>query len=385
MVGCFGSNRTKMMPTIRPPNRPIIASLDKFTIDASYQTAQVCCTASDRCSELLRQMPKCLFCPTEQDILTEEHVFPAALGGVLVVENSVCAECNNGFSKFEQPLIMELAPLRLIFKIPDRYGRIPYADATVTTATSEYDARVMGDGRLQMKRIVTEIVTQDGKREFLHQFLTDRQRERLERESKEKGYQLIQEGPGKPEEGEVHLGGNLKEIGTPDGLRAVAKIAFMGLAFRAGANLARSGAFDEIRAYISTGSGTSPVRLFVHQRFMNAVQQGPHQHSIIIAARHDRRRVDAIVTLFGGICYFVEMSNRYDGADFFATLVYNAQLGEVDGVLQSHFQAEMLQTEDVLNSSETVWADLVESGKVFVRYLEKVIEAKRMRDRGAVR
>lgn len=326
-------------------------------------------------------MPKCLFCPHEEDPLTEEHVFPAALGGVLVVENSVCSGCNNGFSKFEQPLISELAPLRLMFQIPDRYGKIPYAEATVKTTSREYEARVMGDGKLQMKRIVTEIVTQDGKREFLHQFLTGRQREKLEKEAIEKGLRLIQEGPGEPQRGEVHLGGELEVIGRPEGLRTVAKIAYMGLAFRAGVNVAKSDAFSELRDYILNGTGKVLTRLFVHEGFMNAVQQGPHQHSVVIAARHDIRRVDAIVRLFGGLSYFVEMSNHYDGADFFATLVYDAHRGEENGVLQTHFQAEMLQTEDVLNSRDTVWADSVTSGQFFVAYIEKAINAKIRRER----
>ena len=137
-------------------------------------------------------MAICIFCPREEYPLSEEHVFPAALGGVLVVEDAVCTACNNGFSQFEQPLNMELAPLRLFLRIPDRYGRIPYAEATVKTATKEYEARtswVMANFR--MKRIVTEIVNQDGKREFLHQFLTDRQREKLEKEVIEKGLQLF--------------------------------------------------------------------------------------------------------------------------------------------------------------------------------------------------
>ena len=177
----------------------------------------------------------------------------------------------------------------------------------------------------------------------------------------------------------------MKVIGEPDGLRSVAKIAYMGLAFRAGVNVARSGAFDELRTYILSGTGKPLSRLFVHQRFMNAMHQGPHQHSIVIAARHDRRRVDAIVRLFGGICYFVEMSDHYDGADFFATVVYDAHRGEQNGILQSHFQAEMLETEDVLNSPETVWSDLAASGKVFVDYFDAAIRSKQQRDRDAKR
>jgi hypothetical protein len=65
---------------------------------------------------------------------------------------------------------------------------------------------------------------------------------------------------------------------------------------------------------------------------MEAVQQGPHQHSITIAGRHDKGRVDAIVRLFGGLCYFVELSNSYGGADFFLTTVLDAYRGETNGV-----------------------------------------------------
>jgi hypothetical protein len=326
-------------------------------------------------------MPKCVFCPNEENPLSEEHVFPAALGGALVVEDCVCTSCNNGFSKFEQPLIREMAPLRFILQIPDRYGKLPYAEATAKTETKEYDARVMPDGSVQLKRIVTKIVKPDGKTEYLHQFLTERQRERLEAESKEKGWQLIQEGPGELEQAEIHIGGELEVIGSRDGRRTVAKIAFMGLAFRAGVNVARSDAFGELRNYIVNEAETVPVRQFVHQGFMDGVQQGPHQHSIIIAARHDRRRVDAIVRLFGGLCYFVEMSNHYEGADFLATTVYDAHRGEENGTLQTHLQAEVLQTEDVLNSPATVWGDLERSGRVFVDFLDAAIKAKRQRDR----
>ena len=326
-------------------------------------------------------MPICIFCPNEEDPLSEEHVFPAALGGVLVVESCVCTRCNNGFSKFEQPLIREMAPLRFILQIPNRYGKIPYAEATAKTETKEYDARVLGDGKIQLKPIVTKIVKPDGKKEYLHQFLTERQRERLEKEAKEKGWQFVQEGPGEPEQAEIHIGGELEAIGSPEGLRTVAKIAFMGVAFRAGVNFVRGDTFGELRNYIAKGTGAVPVRQFVHQGFVDAVQQGPHQDSIIIAARHDRKRVDAIVRLFGGLCYFVEMSNHYEGADYVNTVVFDAHRGEENGILQAHPLAEMLQTEDVLNSPATVWGDLERSGRVFVDYLEAAIRAKRKRDR----
>src|SRR3989442_1307932 len=274
-------------------------------------------------------MPQCIFCLQEKEILTDEHVFPAALGGVLALKDSVCAECNNGFSKFEQPLVAELAPIRLILQIPDRYGEIPQVAATVKVHDKEYAAKVKSDGKVQLKRIVTEVMKSDGSREFVHRFLTERQKERLRQEAREKGIQLIESGPGNPEQGEVHIGGDLKFIGSSEGLRAASKIAYTGLAFRAGAKLAMGDSFAEARAYIREGTGKPTARLFVHERFLDACQQGPHQHSIIIAGRRDKNRVDAIVRLFGVLCYFVVLSDHYDGADFTDTLAYDAYRGEV--------------------------------------------------------
>src|SRR5713226_6717101 len=123
-------------------------------------------------------MPQCIFCLKEYEELTDEHVFPAALGGVLVLNDSVCAGCNNGFSKFEQPLATELAPLRLLLKIPDRYGEVPQAEATVKTQDKEYAARVTGDGKVQLKPIVTKVTTSEGAKEFWYKFATERQKEK---------------------------------------------------------------------------------------------------------------------------------------------------------------------------------------------------------------
>lgn len=326
-------------------------------------------------------MPQCIFCLHEKQRLTDEHVFPSALGGVLVLKDSVCAECNNGFSKFEQPLVTELSPIRLLLKIPDRYGEVPQVAATVKTRDKEYEGRVKGDGTVQLKRVVTEVAGSDGAREFVHQFLTERQKEKLRQEASEKGLQLIESGPGKPEQGEVHIWGDLKFIGSAEGLRTASKIAYVGLALRAGAKLATGDSFDEVRAYVREGTGRPTSRLFVHERFLEAVQQGPHQHSLIIAARHDKGRVDAIVRLFGGLCYFVQLSDHYAGADFFDTLVYDAHRGEANGILQSHVDGEILETEDVAMSGETVWDDLAASGQRFCNFLESAIRSKMERDR----
>jgi hypothetical protein len=326
-------------------------------------------------------LSQCIFCLQEKEKLTEEHVFLAALGGVVGVNDSSCEGCNHGFSKFEQPVITELTPIRLLLKIPDRYGAIPQAAAILKTADKEYAGRVKGDGSVRVKPIVTEVKLEDGRREFVHQFATERQKERLRQEAQEKGREFVETGPGEPIVAEVHVGGDLRFIGAPEGLRTAAKTAYVGLAFVAGKKLAMSDAFDAVRAYIRDGSGHHVSRLFVHERFLEAVQQGPHQHSLIIAARNNKKRVDAIVRLFGGICYLVTLSDNYGGADFNQTLVYDASRGEANGILQSHVDAETLEIEDVLTSKETVWDDLVASGKRFCAFLDEAVNRKMARER----
>ena len=320
--------------------------------------------------------------PTAEDPFTDEHVFPAALGGVLTVAHGVCAACNNGFSKIEQALAKELTPIRLLLQIPDRYGNVPHTDATIKTEKQVYLGRVRGDGSVQPKPIITEETGAAGTREFVHRFATERQKEKLRKLAQEKGQELIEMGPGEPVTAEVHIGGDLMTIGSAEGLRTAAKIAYVGFAYTAGARVAASDPFSEVRTYISEGKGAGISRLFINERFLSLCQQGPHQHSIIIAARRDQHRADAIVRLFGGLCYFVVLSDRYNGADFNCTLAYDAHRGEINGLLLAHEQAEFLQTEDVRTSKDTVWGNLEASGRAFCQFLEQAIKAKLAKDRG---
>lgn len=326
-------------------------------------------------------MPRCLFGLKEHIELTEEHVFPAALGGNLVIKNSACSVCNSNCSSFEQPLAEELAPVRLLLKIPDRYGKTPQVEATAKTRDREYAARIKSDGSIQIRPIVTVINGKGGSKEIVYQFMTDRQREKLQREAKEKGFQLLESEAGAGEEAEIHVSGDLRVIGSQEGLRTAAKIGYVGLAYYAGCGFAMGDAFNEVRQYIQAGDCKPSARLFVHEGFLGAVDMGPHQHAIILAGRHDKHRVDAIVRLFGGLAYFVTLSAKYEGADFFNTLVYDAYRGEVNGMLFTNEQAEFLQTEDVATSGETVWDDIAASGQWFVTFLDSRIKAKLNRDR----
>jgi hypothetical protein len=332
-------------------------------------------------------MPQCLFCLREDEAsavrFTDELVFPAALGGNLIVKDASCEVCNHGNSKFEQVLAGELTPIRMLLQIPDRYGKVPQTTATIVTPEKTYDGRVKGDGSVVVKTVVTEERNENGEREFVHRFLTDAQKEMLREQAKRKGKRLTEMGPGDPVTAEVHIGGDLMFIGSQAGLRTVAKIAYVGLARVVGVRVAAGNAFNEVRQFILGGKPEGIARLFTNKRYLEACQQGPHQHSIAIAGRRDKHRVDAIVRLFGELTYFVMLSDHYDGVDFCNALVYDAYRGEVNGMLFAHEQAELLQTEDIATSRATVWGDLEGFGRNFCAFLERAVDQKRARNLAA--
>ena len=50
-------------------------------------------------------------------------------------------------------------------------------------------------------------------------------------------------------------------------------------------------------------------------------------------------------------------------------------------MLLSNVQAELLQTEDVLTTGDTVWGDLEAAGRGFCEFLDQCVQAKLARDR----
>ncbi len=284
-----------------------------------------------------------------------------------------CTRCNHSFSRFEKPLLAGLAPFRALFRIQNRRGDVPEVEATAKTGDKDYAARLKSDGSVQLKPTVTEVRNPDGSREFVHRFLTPRRRAKLLKEIEQKRLRYDDLGPGDPVRAEIHIGGDFNEIGSANGLRTAAKIAYVGLAHFAGVGLAVGDSFDQIRNFIMTGAGQA-ARLFVNYKFAADVQQGPHQHSIIIAGRHDRHRVDAIVRLFGGLSYFVTLSDCYGGADFNQMLVYDAYRHCEDGFLVSHIDTEIQQIEGVLTSPGTFWDDLPASARFFCDFLTQALQ-----------
>jgi len=318
-------------------------------------------------------MPRCLFCLKEFEKLTDEHVFQAAIGGKLVVKNATCVECNIGMSKqYEQEISGRLVHFRRILDIKDRRGKIPTIDISVNLDGQERLAALFGDGKVILRPRVTE-TTKEGVVETVYENLPENAKEGLRKKAKEQGIELIEEStPGG--EVEASFSGDLDFLISEGMLRFVAKIAYTASALRMGFALAQSDAFSEIREYINTGRGSTPVRLFLNDEFLTHSAHGLHQHSVVLAGRNDKHRVDAIVRLFGGLSYMVTLTTKYQGADFFDTLVYDSQRGEVNKALATHLQSEILQIETLQEDKNTIWNDQRKSGEWFLTFVQKEIQ-----------
>jgi HNH endonuclease len=109
-------------------------------------------------------MPECLFCRREFENFTDEHVFPAAIGGKLMLRNATCADCNNGISKkFEQHIAGRLLHFRRLLSLKDRRGEIPVIEIAVHLDDQERRALLLPDGSTVLRPRVTK-VTHDGGR-----------------------------------------------------------------------------------------------------------------------------------------------------------------------------------------------------------------------------
>jgi hypothetical protein len=68
----------------------------------------------------------CIFCRSDKN-LTNEHVFPAFMGGRLEARRASCDKCNRIFGVAEAAIKDATTPLLNLLRIKNRYGKVPNA------------------------------------------------------------------------------------------------------------------------------------------------------------------------------------------------------------------------------------------------------------------
>src|SRR4051794_11796250 len=182
----------------------------------------------------------CIFGKGEKD-LTDEHVFPAFIGGTLTVKNGSCKKCNAEASKFEDKVAAQTKTARHIFEVPNRYGLVPSAPVKVEIAETGL-APVVGrrqpNGEIQLQYFVATVKTDDGKKVREGFFVTQENAQKFIEKSRKRGEKVTELDVPK----EVTLLSSGQQVidfaFSPDMRRMVTKIALVAVAYQYGTEYA---------------------------------------------------------------------------------------------------------------------------------------------------
>jgi hypothetical protein len=237
------------------------------------------------------------------------------MGGELEVRNGSCTRCNGDFGVAEAALKEATTPLLNLLQIENRYGVVPNAPLNAGIRgmdVKNLPAFMDGEGEIKLSDVVRESTTDDGRRLRQGFFLTREAGDRFVERARAKGLQVIErEVPN-----EIVIEANYTQTTTftfsLEARKVVAKIALAAIAYECGIPLVLSSQFDVLRqARVATGAQDLRVWIFSNERFMSAHLRTAHQHSVLCYLSAGMQKGWALVTLFGGISYLVEVTTEY--------------------------------------------------------------------------
>ena len=257
----------------------------------------------------------CIFCGSKED-LTDEHVFPAFIGSDLVVRSGSCARCNRDFGKCEAVLRVGAKFLLNLMAIENRDGNVPRARVDVEIRGVEKEG-LFGirekDGSITISDVVTESVEPDGKKHRRGFFLSEQSAEKFIQRAQARGEKTT--GLGLPKEivYDATYTQPLDFIFSLEARKVIAKIALASIACEYGVPFAMSPCFDRLRrACDATKAEDLTLRLFSNKDFMGAFRRTAYQHSVLCYLSAGMKKGWAVVTLFGGISYIVQVAENFD-------------------------------------------------------------------------
>jgi hypothetical protein len=257
----------------------------------------------------------CMFCKSEED-LTREHVFPAFMGGELAVADGSCKRCNGEFGKWESALRESTKFLLNLLQIENRDGEVP--TARVEVEIRGMDAKGLfgkreADGTISLSDVVVSNVEPDGKKHRRGFFVSKASAEKFIERAHARGEKTAE----LPVPEEVILDASYTQtlpfVFTLEARKVAAKIALAAIAYKYGVPYALSPQFDVLRnVRTATGEKELPLRVFCNENFMAAHTRNAYQHSVMCYMSAGKRKGWALVTLFGGLSYVVEVTGNYE-------------------------------------------------------------------------
>jgi hypothetical protein len=256
----------------------------------------------------------CIFCRSKER-LTDEHVFPAFMGGDLEVRDGSCKRCNREFGRAEAAIKDATTPLLNLLQIENRYNIVPSAQLNANIRgldLKDLPAFMDGDGNINLRDVVRESTGPDGRRLRQGFFLTKEAGDRFVERARARGLEVKERGVPTEIVIEANYTIRVEFIASLQARRLAAKIALAAIAFECGTEFALRPQFDELRTARTTESIQDlPVRFFANAGLMSAYMHTPYQHSVMCYLSGGMHKGWALVTLFGGICYLVSVAKGY--------------------------------------------------------------------------
>lgn len=279
----------------------------------------------------------CIFCWKSED-LTDEHVFPAVLGGSLVVKEGSCKAHNEQCGKYEQWFAAETKVLRNILEISDRYGEIPDAPAKVSVVGARVGpipGRIKAGGVLALHDYVTQSQSADGKTVREGFFVSEEAADRFIHRAQARGQSTTEVEP--PADYAL-LPTTTQGVGFAffvEARRMVAKIALAAIAYRFGPEYACRPPFDTLRKSVLGPAEGILVRVFANNDFETSQVRTPQQHSVVGYLSAEMNKGWALVTLFGGLSYVIQVAEGFaePGSRHFSIYYDAASKTEVQPVI----------------------------------------------------
>jgi hypothetical protein len=271
----------------------------------------------------------CIFC-SSPDNLTDEHVFPAFMGGELEVKDGSCMQCNREFGLAEAQLKEPITPLLNLLQISNRYDVVPNSQLQANIRGLDLKnppAFMNGKGKIILSDFVRTSVGEDGR--LVHQgfFLTRETGKRFAQRGRAKGLRVIEREVPTEIVIEATYTVTLPFAFSLSARKVAAKIALAAIAHELGCGFALTPQFDFLRKARNASQPPRDLRvwIFANEGFMSAQLRNAHQHSVTCYLSAGRKQGWALVALFGGISYLVEVTRAYsESTDRNFNITYDA-------------------------------------------------------------
>lgn len=257
----------------------------------------------------------CMFCGSDEN-LTDEHVFPAFMGGELVVRGGSCERCNSGFGEYEGSIKKSTIALLNLLQIENRRGDVPSVKVAAEVRGMDLKGLVAfrdGEGQINLSDVVIESKTADGRTRRQGLFVTREAGEKFVAKARERGNEVTELGVPKDIVIDATSTLTLPFAFSLESRKVAAKIALAAIAYHYGLAFARFSQFDRLRQVRNVEAVQDlPVRIFANELFMAAHLRTAHQHGVMCYLSAGMHRGWALITLFGGVSYIVEIASDYN-------------------------------------------------------------------------